>query len=251
MSTVLDPADAVLSGPLIAAMSVAALAGLVSFASPCVLPLLPGFLGYITGLAPDGKRPRTLVVCTGAFLFVLGFATVFVLEVSAFAFAGDLLGGQQQVVLRLGGVMVIIMGLVFIGLGGQRSWQLRWRPRSGLLGAPLLGMVFATGWAPCTGPTLAAVLTLATTIGDHSAAVRGTALASAYSLGLGLPFILFALGSTRYLRVSRWISAHHHGVQLLGGGMLIAVGALLVSGWWVNLTSYVQTRLVNGFTTVL
>ena len=251
MNTVLDPADAVLSGPLIAAMSVAALAGLISFASPCVLPLLPGFLGYITGLAPDGERPQALLVSTGASLFVLGFATIFLLEVSAFTFAGDLLRGQQEVLLRVGGMVVIAMGLVFIGLGGQRSWQLRWRPRSGLLGAPLLGMVFATGWAPCTGPTLAAVLTLATTLGDHNAAVRGTALASAYSLGLGLPFVLFALGSTRYRRASRWVSAHHHGVQLLGGGMLIAVGALLVSGWWVDLTSYLQTRLVNDFTTVL
>lgn len=251
MSTLLDPAGAILSGPLIAAMAVAALAGLVSFASPCVLPLLPGFLGYITGLAPSGQRPRTLVVSTGAFLFVLGFATIFVLEVSAFALVGSLFRGQQQAVLRVGGVLVMLMGLVFIGLGGQGTWQLRWRPRSGLLGAPLLGMVFATGWAPCTGPTLAAVLTLATTVGDDNAAMRGGALASAYSLGLGLPFVLFALGSTRYRRVNRWISAHHRGVQVLGGGMLIAVGALLVSGWWVTLTAYLQTRLVNGFTTVL
>lgn len=251
MNTVIDPAGAVLSGPPIAAMAIAALAGLISCASPCVLPLLPGFLGYITGLSPDREHARTVVVITGAFLFVLGFASVFVLGVSAFAFAGDLLRGQQTIMLRAGGIVVIAMGIVFLGFGGQRSWQLRWRPRSGLLGAPVLGMVFATGWAPCTGPTLAAVLTLATTTGDQNAAVRGTGLALAYSLGLGLPFILFALGSTRYRRVTRWISAHHRRVQAFGGGMLLVVGALMVSGVWVDLTSYVQTRLVNGFTTVL
>lgn len=247
----LNPGETILSGPLLAAMLVAAIAGLLSCASPCVLPLLPGYIGYVTGLSAGRPEARTRVAVLGATLFVLGFTAVFVAGLNAAAYVGDLLAARQPTLMRLGGVLVIAMGVMFMGVGTQRAWQVRWRPRTGLAGAPLLGVVFATGWAPCTGPTLAAVLTLATGTQDQAVLVRGTSLALAYSLGLGTPFVIFAAGLTRTRRLTRWITAHHRGMQLVGGGVLVVVGVLMASGLWVDMTASLQTRLVSGFTTVL
>ncbi len=242
----------VASGSLPLALLIAAAAGLLSFASPCVLPLVPGFLGYVTGLSDvtlERRGRRRLVL--GALLFVLGFTVVFVLEAAALASIGRALREYQPVLMRVGGGFVIVMALLFIGGGTQRTWAPRWRPAAGLAGAPLLGMIFSVGWAPCMGPTLAAVLTLATATGDERAVTRGVALAVAYSLALGLPFLLIAGGFSRAGATSGWLRRHHHSIQLLGGGLLLLVGVLLVSGLWDTIAITIQTRLVNGYTTVL
>jgi len=247
-----DVGSTVASGALPFALLIAAAAGLVSFASPCVLPLVPGFLGYVTGLsdvALERRGRRRLVL--GALLFVLGFTIVFVIESAAFASLGQALREYQPVLMRVGGGFVIVMALLFVGVGTQRTWKPRWRPAAGLAGAPLLGMVFSVGWAPCMGPTLASVLTLATATGDQRAVARGVTLAVAYSLGLGVPFLLIAGGFSRAGAASGWLRRHQRGVQMLGGGLLLLVGVLLVSGLWDTITTTVQTRLVNGYTTVL
>ena len=254
-SVLADAGTTVATGALPVAVAVALVAGLVSFASPCVLPLVPGFLGYVTGLSDVAleRRGRGRLFL-GALLFVLGFSVVFVAGAAFFASVGALLVEHRTALMRLGGVLVILMALVFLGVGGlgtQRTFAPRWRPRAGLVGAPLLGMVFGLGWAPCTGPTLGAVMTLATTSGDRDAVTRGVVLALAYCLGLGLPFLLIALGYSRAGRASGWLKRHHRGIQVVGGLLLLAVGVLLVTGLWDTVTTAFQTRLVENFRTVL
>ena len=254
-SVLTDAGTTVASGALPVAFAVALVAGLVSFASPCVLPLVPGFLGYVTGLSDVAlvKRGRGRLFL-GALLFVLGFSLVFVAGAAFFASVGALLVEHRTALMRVGGVLVILMALVFLGVGGlgtQRTFAPRWRPRAGLIGAPVLGMVFGLGWAPCTGPTLGAVMTLATTSGDEHAVTRGVVLALAYCLGLGVPFLLIALGYSRAGRASGWLKRHHRGIQVTGGVLLLAVGVLLVSGLWDTVTTTFQTRLVENFRTVL
>lgn len=240
------------SGSLALALLVAAAAGALSFASPCVLPLVPGFLGYVTGLSEISleRRGRRRLL-SGAVLFVLGFTVTFVVEAAAVASLGRALREYQPLLMRVGGVVVLIMAAVFIGAGRQLVWQPRWRPAAGLAGAPLLGVVFSIGWAPCMGPTLAAVLTLATTTVDQHAVARGVALASAYGLGLGVPFLLIAGGYARAGAASGWLRRHHRPIQVFGGGLLALVGVLLVTGLWNTVTTTIQTTLVAGYTTVL
>ena len=243
--------DTIASGALPLAVLVAALAGLVSFASPCVLPLVPGFLGYVTGLSDTAleRRSRGRMVL-GATLFVVGFAAVFVVGSIFIASLGRALVEHRVLLMRVGGVLVILMGLVFLGVGAnagsQRQLAPSWRPRAGLLGAPLLGAVFGLGWAPCTGPTLAAVLTLSASTTNPSTG-RAVTLATAYALGLGIPFILAAAGIERFGRVSGWVRRHHRAIQLVGGGLLIVVGLLLLTGVWEELTRWLQAELVSGF----
>jgi cytochrome c-type biogenesis protein len=247
-----DAANAVTSGALPVAMAIALLAGLVSFASPCVLPLVPGFLGYVTGLSDeslaDRKRHRMVL---GALLFILGFTAVFMVTTVVIAGVGAALIEHREVLMRVGGVLVILMAVIFIGAGSQREFKLHTRPASGLAGAPLLGAVFGLGWAPCTGPTLGAVQVLATATGDQSAVTRGIVLAVVYSLGLGLPFLLIAAGYERFGRVSAFLRKRQRGIQLFGGALLFVVGLLLVSGLWESLTRHVQTTLISGFRTVI
>jgi len=248
-----DAANTVTSGALPVAMAVALLAGLVSFASPCVLPLVPGFLGYVTGLSDeslaDRKRHRMVI---GSLLFVLGFTVVFMTTTVIVAgVVGTALIEHREVLMRVGGVLVILMALVFIGAGTQRELKLHVRPASGLAGAPLLGAVFGLGWAPCTGPTLGAVQVLAGATGDGSAVTRGVVLALLYSLGLGVPFLLIAAGYERFGRVSAFLRKRQRGIQLFGGALLFVVGVLLVTGLWDTLTRHVQTALVSGFQTVI
>jgi cytochrome c-type biogenesis protein len=158
---------------------------------------------------------------------------------------------HRDVLMRVGGVLVILMALVFIGAGSQRELKLHRRPASGLAGAPLLGAVFGLGWAPCTGPTLGAVTVLATATGDQSAVTRGVILALVYSLGLGVPFLLIAAGYERFGRVSALLRKRQRAIQLFGGALLFVVGILLVSGLWESITRHVQTTLVSGFQTVI
>jgi len=240
-------ADTVLSGSLLAALPVALLAGLISFVSPCIVPLVPGYLGYVSSMAGAGSpgrgsRPRLVL---GVALFVLGFTAVFVVLGVAFASLGTQVAEQLDLITRILGVLVVVMGFVFLGSVPfmQRERRIRMSPKAGLWGAPLLGIVFGLGWTPCIGPTLAAVLTLS--LSDATAA-RGVILAVAYSLGLGLPFIALALWMERSRSVLAWLRRHRVALVRIGGGLLIVLGLLLVTGLWTQLTNALQ-GWIDGF----
>lgn len=252
MAVPLAAGDVVANGNVLLAGLVALLAGLVSFASPCVLPLVPGFLGYVTGLSGGsptrtaGSPDRSRVVA-GAALFVAGFSVVFLSGTLLASAVGLAMAEHRRTLSIVGGIVVLAMALVFLGVGGQSGWSPRWRPAAGLAGAPLLGMVFAVGWAPCMGPTLAVIYTLAsTTVGDSGTVARGALLGAAYCLGLGTPFMLIAAGWSRAERTSAWLRRHHRGMQLLGGALLLVVGVLLLTGWWDELVVWLQTKLIGG-----
>ena len=224
--------DTVLDGSLLVAVPVALLAGLISFFSPCVVPLLPGYLSYTTGLAgadlESAKRGRMLA---GSLLFVLGFSFVFVSYGALFGGLGDWLWRyQDQITYVLGGV-TILLGIAFLGAVPwlQRDWRFHRVPAVGLAAAPLLGVMFGLGWTPCIGPTLGAITTLAF---QEGTAQRGALLSAVYCLGLGIPFIAAALAYRRMLGTVRWVRKHQAWVTRIGGLMLIAVGILLVTGWW-------------------
>ncbi|MCB1254618.1 MAG: cytochrome c biogenesis CcdA family protein [Austwickia sp.] len=252
----LEVSTTLVDGNLLLAGLIAAAAGIVSFASPCVLPLVPGFLGYVTGLSGGGARdgyavaPGRRRVLTGAALFVLGFSAVFLSGILLATALGMALREHYRAVSIVGGVVVIALALVFLGVGAQGSWAPRWRPAVGLAGAPLLGIVFAVGWAPCMGPTLGVIMTLATTTGGGSVG-RGAALGAAYCLGLGLPFLLVAAGFSWATRASGWLRRHHRGLQLFGGALLLAVGVLLVTGLWDTVVFWLQAHLIGGYVTPL
>ncbi|MDJ0319278.1 cytochrome c biogenesis protein CcdA [Pseudarthrobacter sp. PS3-L1] len=227
-------AETILSGSLLLAIPVALLAGLVSFLSPCVLPLVPGYVGYVTGLTGvDLQRQKRGRMLAGVGLFVLGFSVIFVLLGGAFGQLGTLITGSQNAWITqvLGGV-VIIMGIVFLGGFGwlQGDAKIQARPPAGLWGAPLLGLTFGLGWAPCIGPTYSAVQLLS--LSGGSSAAKGALLAFVYSLGLGIPFLLIALGLRRGIGVMKFFREHRLAIQRLGGGILIALGILMATGVW-------------------
>ncbi|MGH4025046.1 MAG: cytochrome c biogenesis CcdA family protein [Pseudonocardiaceae bacterium] len=242
------------SGPLLLAAGLAVLAGAVSFASPCVVPLVPGYLAYLTGLVgadseTTGARGRLLGAVA---MFVLGFSVVFTAGVVTALGIADQLTLNELALQRIGGVVTIAMGLVFVGLVPVLQRDLRVHPRPGLgprhmLGAPLLGAVFGLGWTPCLGPTLSGVVAVALAT-PGGVAVRGVLLTLAYCAGLGLPFVLLALGARRAATALSWLRGHVRKVQLAGGAMLITVGVLLVTGLWAEFVAVLQGP-VRGFET--
>ena len=241
------------SGPLVLAMLVSVFAGFVSFASPCVVPLVPGYLSYLAAVVGVEERPGHVAVRTArlrvagaALLFVAGFTAVFLLGTVAVLGMTTTLISNQILLQRIGGVITIVMGLVFVGFIPALQREARFTPRqvSTLGGAPLLGAVFGLGWTPCLGPTLTGVIAVASAT-DGASVARGVALVIAYCLGLGIPFVLLAFGSARAVQGLGWLRRHTRGIQIFGGVLLILVGAALVTGLWNDFVSWVRDAFVS------
>lgn len=240
----------VFDGSLLLAVPVAAAAGLVSFLSPCVLPLVPGYLGYVTGLSGvDLERQRRGRMLAGSGLFVLGFTVVYVLVGATTGALGGLIAGASGTLTRVLGAVTVLLGLAYLGvlplLGGERRLDVR--PAAGLAGAPLLGAVFALSWVACTGPTLSVIMAL--TLNEASAG-RGALLATAYCLGLGIPFLLAGLAYRRALGAFAAVRRHRVAVTRTGGAMLVVMGLLLATGRWDVIVQHLQGA-ITGFETVI
>ncbi len=240
-----------MGGSMALAVPVALLAGVVSFFSPCVVPLLPGYLSYMTGvgaadLAAGHRRGRMLL---GTGLFVLGLAVVFVTTGVAVGTLGGLLLAYQSVISRVLGVVIILLGLAFAGVIslGNSDLRIQRLPAAGLAAAPVLGVVFALGWTPCIGPALAVVINLGL---NEGTALRGGVLGFAYALGLGIPFVIAGLAFTAMNRTVGVLRRHQVAVMRIGGLMMVAVGVLLVTGWWDQLMARL-TVWVGTFETVI
>ncbi|QEV19509.1 cytochrome c biogenesis CcdA family protein [Streptomyces alboniger] len=241
LAAVVGPNETVLSGALLLAIPIAVLGGLVSFFSPCVLPLVPGYLSYVTGVSgQDLGEARRGRMAAGAGLFVAGFTVVFVTVTTSFGAIGRTLKLHQGTINTTLGVVMIVLGLFFMGLMPwltQREFRFHKRPAIGLAGAPIVGALFAVGWTPCVGPTLASVLALSAEDADPQ---RGAILGVAYSLGLGLPFILAAVAFRKALGAFGWVKRHYVWVMRVGGTMMIVTGLLLVTGVWDSIVQDMQ-----------
>jgi cytochrome c-type biogenesis protein len=260
------------TGPLLLALGACVLAGLVSFASPCVVPLVPGYLSYLAGLVGAEAPPATAAqakslggtavsvdraaartgrirVAGAAGLFVAGFTVVFVLATATVFGVIQTLNVNRELLQRVGGVVTILMGLVFIGLVPALQRDTRMEPRrlTSIAGAPLLGAVFALGWTPCLGPTLSGVMAVSAGT-EGTTAVRGVALIVAYCLGLGLPFVILAFGSASALRGVGWLRRNSRTIQIIGGMLLVAVGIALVTGAWDQFVAWVRDAFVSEVT---
>jgi cytochrome c-type biogenesis protein len=265
-------ADTAQSGPLILAVAVSLIAGLVSFLSPCVLPLVPGYLSYVTGLAgadlnaalgrppladrpAGGETPAAVAVAApprqrgrvlaGTLLFIAGFSAVFITTGVVAAAIGQSLQRHARAVEVVVGALIVVLGLAFLGLvpGLQREFRIHRLPAAGLLAAPVFGAVFALSWIPCVGPTLGAVLGLATAGGDTG---RAVVLAAAYCVGIGLPFVAFGLGFRRLIGVFAAVRRNSRWVTRIGGVMLILVGLALLTGGWSDFTIWLRTTFGVG-----
>jgi cytochrome c-type biogenesis protein len=233
---------AVQSGPLLFAAGVAALVGVVGFLSPCVLPLVPGYLSYVAGLSGDGTRPSQRRMALGALLFVLGFTVIFVLQGVLFGQLGAAISDHRQALERIMGVVTIVLGIVFLGGIGLLQREIKWHrlPQPGLIGAPLLGATFGLAWTPCLTPTFTAVYTLSAVQGT---AGRGALLMFFYCLGLGIPFILVALGFGWVSSALGFVRRHRRVISGVGGVLLIGIGVLLVSGAWDHLINVLRSHI--------
>ena len=259
-------------GSLVLAIPVAFAAGFISFLSPCVLPLVPGYLSYVTGLSgadlagdvavSDGPGAavapaahlaarHTHRVLLGSVLFVLGFSVVFIGEGTLFGHLGNLgshwLLTHQTLVNRIGGGLTIALGVIFLGVlpRTQREWRFHRLPRAGVAGAPLLGVLFAVGWTPCIGPTLGTVLQLAFDQQSLATASRGALLTAFYCAGLGIPFVIAGLAFRRAIGAFDFVKRHYAVVVWIGGALLIAVGLLLVTGAWTSLSQDLRDMFPN------
>jgi cytochrome c-type biogenesis protein len=246
-------AEIAAAGPVLVALGVCVLAGLVSFASPCVVPLVPGYLSYLAAVVGVEEEPGDVAVRTArlrvagaAALFVAGFTAVFLLGTVAVLGLTTTLITNQLLLQRIGGVITIVMGLAFVGFIPVLQRQARFAPRqlSTIGGAPLLGAVFALGWTPCLGPTLTGVIAVASAT-DGANVIRGVVLVIAYCLGLGIPFVLLAFGSARAVQGLGWLRRHTRAIQIFGGVLLILVGTALVSGMWNDFVSWVRDAFVS------
>jgi cytochrome c-type biogenesis protein len=244
-------ADVAADGPLVLAIGVSATAGLVSFLSPCVLPLVPGYLSYMTGLAGADLDAETATVrvrgriVTGSLLFIAGFTTVFTILSIIAGGIGHAVIDHMRLLEILIGALIIVLGAGFLGLipAMQREFRIQKLPAAGLIGAPVLGAVFALSWVPCTGPTLGAVIGLSMVSGQMG---RSVMLAIAYCLGLGLPFLIFGLGYRRLLGVFRVIRRNSRWVTRAGGVLLILIGVALVTGGWTDFVVWLRATVGTG-----
>ncbi|MFD2674939.1 cytochrome c biogenesis CcdA family protein [Gulosibacter bifidus] len=258
----MNPGEIVYSGQLLVALPLALLAGFVSFASPCVLPVIPGYLGLLGAVSDSRKRdesadaqdadasatqagavaaPARGRVALGAALFVLGFSVIYVLSGAAFGQLGVWFLRYQHTITPILGAIVALMGLVFVGLSGpwQRTMKFNAAP-AGLVGAPILGAIFALGWAPCLGPTLVAIQSLSF---EGASAGRGALLAFAYCLGLGIPFVLAAVFWSSATGWIGWLKRHLRTINIIGGVLLIIIGLLMMTGLWQQFVSAVGAML--------
>ncbi len=233
----MSPGEIILSGSMLAAIPIALLAGIITFVSPCVLPLVPGYLGFVSA----NVKSRVVL---GTALFVLGFSAVFVTLGVLAGSAGLIFFIREPLVQLVLGLLVSLFGLAMLGQVGflQRTIKLP-TPKIGLAGAPLLGVVFAFSWTPCIGPTLSAVLVLASDTGDP---VRGAILASVYSLGIGIPFLLIAAGFGFAARTMNFVKRHIRAINIFGGVTLILLGLLIASGLWLQFTNWLGV-VTSGF----
>lgn len=249
-------ADLAADGPLLIGLLVAALAGLVSFASPCVIPLVPGYISYLTGvvggeMTMDERGVRVSrkhwAVAGAAALFIAGFTVVFLLATVTVFGAVSAIALNTDTLMRIGGVVTILMGVVFMGAVPALQRDTRFQPKkwTTIVGAPLLGGVFALGWTPCLGPTLASIISVS--VGTQGlTAARGVLLVIAYCLGLGLPFLLVALGSSAAVRGIDVLRRHSRAIQIAGGVAMVIVGLMLLTGAWNSFIGWTR-QLVVGF----
>lgn len=248
--------DAAATGPFLIGLMAALAAGLVSFASPCVIPLVPGYVSYLSGISgadPENgeethasRRSARARAGGAALLFVLGFTIIFVLGSASIFGIMSVLRLNQQVLTVGGGVIMILMGIAFMGFVPflQRDTRMAPKKLATWVGAPVLGGVFALGWTPCLGPTLIGIMSIAAGT-DGITAARGVVMIVAYCLGLGLPFILVALGSVSAMRSVDWLRKHSRQIQFAGGIMMVLVGLALVTGLWDIFISWVQARFIT------
>ena len=235
--------EQIFSGVLVTAFPFAVIAGIISFLSPCVLPLVPGYLSFAAGFSVSRGK-----VLLGSFLFVLGFSAVFVSFGAVFGGLGNTLSTHQDFISRVLGLVTIFLGFIFYGrFPFSPTIRPKMRTTGGLLGAPFLGVLFGIGWTPCIGPALAAVQTLAF---QESSAVRGAVLSFGYCLGLGLPFILSGLSLDKSAKLRSVIYRRGDVISKVGGVFLIAIGVLEVFGYWSQLMNSLRS-LISEFIPVI